>query len=70
MLERMTIRIPKNHRDPALIRLVLSYAAYSVLGTKTALGMGGFTVLPAENFSWLFLVRYGRMCIQMYLVDR
>ena len=51
MLGRMTISIPKNHPDPALIKTILSYAAYSGLGAKTALGMGGFTVLPAEDFS-------------------
>ena len=50
MLGRITIRIPKNNPDPALIRTVLGYAAYSGLGAKTALGMGGFTAVPAQDF--------------------
>ena len=51
MCGHMTIRIPKNHPHSSLLRTVLAYASYSGLGAKTSLGMGGFTVAPAEALS-------------------
>ncbi|MBQ8515586.1 MAG: CRISPR system precrRNA processing endoribonuclease RAMP protein Cas6 [Ruminococcus sp.] len=46
MTGTMLLRIPQKNPHGDLLRTLLSYAVYSGLGAKTALGMGGFSITP------------------------